>query len=356
MFAKGPIKKIKAEETVASTDSDSDSEITPRVKKGTIQSFFSQVDKSSGTTERGETRLETNNDLDVEEGKNNKKSIASFFKSKAGELSDDTHKTDYLEENRTQDSKTNRLSNRITSDICKKNKCKIDFFLTPKWNEACYGDTKISTKYDSSKGESADCNPGILNFCIIDSESSNSCSNCEQEGQERLPVQADILDKHKNDFAKHLSDPVGGKQSSDEDSQVYGLPESDIIEIDIPDIENNSNNHVHAKIAEPMTHISESYVSIKEKVIDSDSREGFAPEDYLPCEKCRKPIAVWDMPEHMDFHFAMDLQKDINTVTPQVNNSSTGKRKSVGSDNRTSKKSKTSSTQGKLDAFFSKKL
>ena len=92
------------------------------------------------------------------------------------------------------------------------------------------------------------------------------------------------------------------------------------------------------------------------EVIDVECNQSYAPEDYLPCERCRKPIAVWEMPEHMDFHFALDLQKDINTVvTPQSITSNTGKRKSLGADSRTSKKLKISASQGKLDTFFSKK-
>ncbi|KAH3851920.1 hypothetical protein DPMN_094407 [Dreissena polymorpha] len=35
-------------------------------------------------------------------------------------------------------------------------------------------------------------------------------------------------------------------------------------------------------------------------------------EDYLECEKCHKMMTVWEMPEHMDFHFALQLQEDMN--------------------------------------------
>lgn len=30
-------------------------------------------------------------------------------------------------------------------------------------------------------------------------------------------------------------------------------------------------------------------------------------EDYIECEKCKKKILVWDMPEHTDYHFALEL-------------------------------------------------
>nr|2I5O_A Chain A, DNA polymerase eta [Homo sapiens] len=34
-----------------------------------------------------------------------------------------------------------------------------------------------------------------------------------------------------------------------------------------------------------------------------------AAEDQVPCEKCGSLVPVWDMPEHMDYHFALELQK-----------------------------------------------
>lgn len=32
-------------------------------------------------------------------------------------------------------------------------------------------------------------------------------------------------------------------------------------------------------------------------------------EDLISCEKCGKTLAVWDIPEHSDYHFALDLQR-----------------------------------------------
>lgn len=36
-----------------------------------------------------------------------------------------------------------------------------------------------------------------------------------------------------------------------------------------------------------------------------------ANEDQVPCEKCGSLVAVWEMPEHMDYHFALELQKSF---------------------------------------------
>ncbi|XP_052819667.1 DNA polymerase eta-like isoform X1 [Mya arenaria] len=85
-------------------------------------------------------------------------------------------------------------------------------------------------------------------------------------------------------------------------------------------------------------------------------------DDYVQCEKCSMKISVWEMPEHMDFHFALELQKDLNTsdrlVLPSKTNvQNNGKRKSdQASQNATKKTKRTSNAanQGKLDSFFVK--
>lgn len=34
-------------------------------------------------------------------------------------------------------------------------------------------------------------------------------------------------------------------------------------------------------------------------------------EDQVLCEKCDSLVPVWDMPEHLDYHFALELQKSF---------------------------------------------
>ncbi|XP_004846542.1 DNA polymerase eta isoform X1 [Heterocephalus glaber] len=46
-----------------------------------------------------------------------------------------------------------------------------------------------------------------------------------------------------------------------------------------------------------------------------------AAEDQLPCDKCGSLVPVWEMPEHMDYHFALELQKSFlqpQSSTPQA--------------------------------------
>ncbi|XP_058410251.1 DNA polymerase eta isoform X2 [Diceros bicornis minor] len=46
-----------------------------------------------------------------------------------------------------------------------------------------------------------------------------------------------------------------------------------------------------------------------------------AAEDQMPCEKCGSLVPVWEMPEHTDYHFALELQKSFlqpYSSNPQV--------------------------------------
>ncbi|KAF3708166.1 DNA polymerase eta [Channa argus] len=40
-----------------------------------------------------------------------------------------------------------------------------------------------------------------------------------------------------------------------------------------------------------------------------------AREDLLNCERCGREVSVWDMPEHNDYHFALDLQNSLSSST-----------------------------------------
>lgn len=84
-----------------------------------------------------------------------------------------------------------------------------------------------------------------------------------------------------------------------------------------------------------------------------------ASEDLLRCERCGKEVPVWDMPEHTDYHFALDLQKSLSSPTPSssptasIAQSHRGKTKSKGQSGPQSKKPRThSGGAGTLDSFF----
>lgn len=40
-----------------------------------------------------------------------------------------------------------------------------------------------------------------------------------------------------------------------------------------------------------------------------------SPGDQLLCEKCGQQVLVWDLPEHMDYHFAVELQNSFTELS-----------------------------------------
>ena len=64
---------------------------------------------------------------------------------------------------------------------------------------------------------------------------------------------------------------------------------------------------------------SKSALEVAQKATTTSSL--LAAEDQVPCEKCGSLVPVWEMPEHTDYHFAMDLQKSFlqpHSSNPQV--------------------------------------
>ena len=348
MFAKAPVNRMKATETSTSCDSDSDIETTLMikkdcdiestlvVKKGSIQSFFTQVQRSDATEV---TRTESEScdvvDTDFNKVKKEKKSIASFFKSKLSAKLDDKQEKDSKEDLDSNDLPTETDSLNINKCKKKINPNGMDSFLTPEGNEINSVERVVEVTGNDRHG--------ISDFCVVDSDSSN---NDNGENNNELQRQAGMCFPVSNgEIVTGINDSVN--QLKNDTREILTLDENRAT--------CDKSENVSLKSSKQVTkeYLYDKFTNVNRTC--TGAVENFAPEDYLPCEKCRKPIAVWEMPEHMDFHFAMDLQKDMNAVTSQVLSSNTGKRKSLGSDNRTSKKTKISPSQGKLDAFFGRK-
>ncbi|XP_028279142.1 DNA polymerase eta [Parambassis ranga] len=100
-----------------------------------------------------------------------------------------------------------------------------------------------------------------------------------------------------------------------------------------------------------------------------------AREDLLKCERCGQDVCVWEMPEHNDYHFALDLQNSLSSATSSANGTSTvssssfsassaslaagtaqssrGKTKSKGQSGPQSKRQRSQGgSTGTLDSFF----
>ncbi|XP_045176229.2 DNA polymerase eta-like [Mercenaria mercenaria] len=181
------------------------------------------------------------------------------------------------------------------------------------------------------------------------------------------PIQNNSFFKQKmesvNNLQKYRSN-ITGKQNveivvDDEEESTDFVDDSDseVEEITSMTVEGNKSEEV--KVDEEDNKAS----SCQETYLEKDNSErsknlstsSFPAEDFMQCEKCDKLITVWEMPEHMDFHFAVELQKNMNT---EDRNSAANqvKRKSIGvsGNERTSKKVKLDTSQGKLDTFFTK--
>uniref|UniRef100_A0A673CJQ6 DNA polymerase eta n=1 Tax=Sphaeramia orbicularis TaxID=375764 RepID=A0A673CJQ6_9TELE len=73
-----------------------------------------------------------------------------------------------------------------------------------------------------------------------------------------------------------------------------------------------------------------------------------AKEDLLSCERCGQEVLVWEMPEHNDYHFALDLQ---NSLTSSFSSATTSSAQTGPQAKR--HRSQGGST-GTLDSFFKK--
>lgn len=102
-----------------------------------------------------------------------------------------------------------------------------------------------------------------------------------------------------------------------------------------------------------------------------------AREDLLNCERCGQDVLVWEMPEHNDYHFALDLQNSLSStvssstvsspspsvsVTPLrvgasgLSQSSRGKTKTRGQSGPQPKRHRSQGgSTGTLDSFFKRK-
>ncbi|KAA0717598.1 DNA polymerase eta [Triplophysa tibetana] len=87
-------------------------------------------------------------------------------------------------------------------------------------------------------------------------------------------------------------------------------------------------------------------------------------EDFHTCERCGQKVLVWDVPEHTDYHFALDLQKSLSSSssstsgdshvgarTPQT---SRGKSRTKIQGGPVAKRARAQGGAATLDSFFRK--
>ncbi|KAK2896329.1 hypothetical protein Q8A67_010817 [Cirrhinus molitorella] len=82
-------------------------------------------------------------------------------------------------------------------------------------------------------------------------------------------------------------------------------------------------------------------------------------EDLHTCESCGLKVLVWEMPEHMDYHFALDLQKSFSSSSDRPETvgalqSSRGKCRTKIQSGPQAKRARVQGNSGTLDSFFKK--
>ncbi|XP_071792528.1 DNA polymerase eta-like [Asterias amurensis] len=143
----------------------------------------------------------------------------------------------------------------------------------------------------------------------------------------------------------------------------------------------HQNNHHLKQTVETLENVTDSVNGSEELETNTHRNEQldvpFDPSlttDTVLCEKCNKVVSSWDYPEHLDYHFAVDLQKEMGLSEINQSGSSgtpdTGQRSSVsGTGSRSgkrrakshgssegAKKAKTDLSPGStLHSFFRKK-
>ena len=92
----------------------------------------------------------------------------------------------------------------------------------------------------------------------------------------------------------------------------------------------------------------------------SNQGVNLSAEDYMDCPECGKILPVWDMPEHSDYHFALNLQNTVplsdNNHRPKNTPNSGYSSKNIERKSVTVKKGDTSrNTNMSMLSFFQKK-
>uniref|UniRef100_A0A8C2PMS9 DNA polymerase eta n=1 Tax=Cyprinus carpio TaxID=7962 RepID=A0A8C2PMS9_CYPCA len=78
-------------------------------------------------------------------------------------------------------------------------------------------------------------------------------------------------------------------------------------------------------------------------------------EDLHACERCGLKVLVWEMPEHMDYHVALDLQRSFSSASSDVPvQSSRGKSQAKTRSGPQAKRARVQGNSGTLDSFFRK--
>lgn len=217
---------------------------------------------------------------------------------------------------------------------------------------------------NSSKSRLSPACGSIINLfkkCAKDDTKNSTCTNNfgELSSKVLMKSSADSLDdvsiQEANDsFLRVQPECFHDECSAAEFSQI----------LDVSNLFPDCNESGGAAMSRNCTEASAVEASESSDPVASDS-------DWMRCERCGSSVLIWEMPEHTDYHFALDLQNEqagegsrllcSDTKKPsmkKLNTSGSNKRKCPGDSSTQKTTKKTQRTGGnssrKLDLYFHK--
>ncbi|KAM4817597.1 DNA polymerase eta isoform X1 [Urocitellus parryii] len=183
---------------------------------------------------------------------------------------------------------------------------------------------------------------------------------CHTTGTESFFKQKSLLLEQKQHINSSVSSPPQNLQSNFKGlTNHFPAEYSDVVPVCKGALKLDSPKEVSTEIdlaqnsSNILTFLASKSVEMAPKVATTPSL--LAAEDQVPCEKCGSLILVWEMPEHMDYHFAVELQKSFlqpHSSKPQVVSAMTqGKRNSKSPLSSSNKRPRPEGMQT-LESFF----
>ncbi|CAC5423294.1 POLH [Mytilus coruscus] len=189
-----------------------------------------------------------------------------------------------------------------------------------------------------------------VNESSCDSIKSTNSNDSTKKGDTSEVLHSEVIDIETSCIPNGISVNDGGLTSIDNlDEEVFmSLP------LDIQhEIRKNMKSKPKANLKQEEKKRS-SLDTFFQQCMQENTENPKNQSDLTSCEKCGKEILVWELPEHMDFHFAQEMQKEFREENIQSNKVPI-KRKSVTSPAKPKKKLKKTENVNTLTNFFSKK-
>jgi len=177
-------------------------------------------------------------------------------------------------------------------------------------------------------------NLGLIASKFVDMSNMNAgslhkfftCAN--QKNREELQANSStcssVVDKIVNEKLESPTDLCQGEESVQGGFNCVLTSEPECVNnVSCKFSKSTSQNHVRSDDSLSRECQTDKPNASTENTVDKVTREKSVVNDVVPCDKCGADISPWDLPEHLDWHVAVDLQKQEHSVSSQsVNESS----------------------------------